>query len=112
MLNRTVWFGFVVVLSVGFAGCQSAQTTPPLDAETADETNPGDTTAVTIPEVVARVNGTVIGREEFERAVRAQEIKAGQVLPPSSGRLSIGAYSTGWSHSTCWSKSRNRVTSR
>lgn len=82
MLNRTAWFGFVVALSVGFAGCQSAQTTPPLDAETADETNPGDSTAVTIPEVVARVNGTVIGREEFERAVRAQEIKAGQVLPP------------------------------
>jgi parvulin-like peptidyl-prolyl isomerase len=36
-----------------------------------------------LPEVVARVNGDPIPREEFERAVRSAEVRAGQVVPAS-----------------------------
>lgn len=36
-----------------------------------------------LPEVVARVNGTPILRNEFERAVRSAEVRAGQVVPAS-----------------------------
>ena len=36
-----------------------------------------------LPEVVARVNGIAIPREEFERAVRSAEVRAGQVVPAS-----------------------------
>ncbi len=35
-----------------------------------------------LPEVVARVNGEAIGREELERAVKSAEAQAGQVVPP------------------------------
>ena len=35
-----------------------------------------------LPEVVARVNGLDISREEFERGIRAAETKAQQVVPP------------------------------
>lgn len=36
-----------------------------------------------LPDVVARVNGTAILRDEFERAVRSAETRAGQVVPAS-----------------------------
>ena len=36
-----------------------------------------------LPEIVARVNGTAILRDEFERAVRSAEVRAGQVVPAS-----------------------------
>ena len=36
-----------------------------------------------LPEVVARVNGTAIPGDEFERAVRSAEVRAGQVVPAS-----------------------------
>ena len=36
-----------------------------------------------LPEVVARVNGIAILRDEFERAVRSAEVRAGQVVPAS-----------------------------
>jgi parvulin-like peptidyl-prolyl isomerase len=39
--------------------------------------------ATELPEVVARVNGAPIPRDEFERAVRSAEVRAGQVVPAS-----------------------------
>ena len=36
-----------------------------------------------LPDVVARVNGTPILRDQFERAVRSAEVRAGQVVPAS-----------------------------
>jgi parvulin-like peptidyl-prolyl isomerase len=35
-----------------------------------------------LPDVVARVNGEAISREELERAVKSAEAQAGQVVPP------------------------------
>ena len=41
-----------------------------------------DLVPVSLPEVVAHVNGMAIARHEFERAVQSAEVQAGQVVPP------------------------------
>ena len=41
-----------------------------------------DSVPDTLPEVIARINGTEISRTEFERAIRSAEAQAGQVVPP------------------------------
>ncbi|MCY4029535.1 MAG: peptidylprolyl isomerase [Acidobacteria bacterium] len=74
---------FPVVLAAGLlagpalAGCDTASgggATPTAEAPESQ---------ADLPEVVARVNGTSILRNEFERAVRSAEVRAGQVVPAS-----------------------------
>ena len=65
-------------MSSAFAACQSEAPS----GEPFGESEAAATIRNELPDVVARVNGTPIDRVEFERAVRAQELQAGQPLPP------------------------------
>ena len=64
----------------GASACQSAHNSAaPVPAPASAGT--ADAIPEPLPELVARVNQTEIGREEFERAIRAAEIQAGQAVP-------------------------------
>ena len=67
----------VLLAGPGLSGCGAAPggASSPAAAAPASQ--------VELPEVVARVNGTAILRDEFERAVRSAEVRAGQVVPSS-----------------------------
>ena len=65
-------------MSSPLVACQSEA---PSD-EPSDQSEATAAISSELPDVVARVNGTTIDRVEFERAVRAQELQAGQPLPP------------------------------
>ena len=67
----------VLLAGPGLSGCGAAPggASSPVAAAPASQ--------VELPEVVARVNGTAIRRDEFERAVRSAEVRAGQVVPAS-----------------------------
>lgn len=67
----------VLLVGPGLPGCGAQPGAGP------SETAAAATPPAELPEVVARVNGTAIRREEFERAVRSAEVRAGQVVPAS-----------------------------
>ncbi len=67
----------VLLAGPGLSGCGAA----PGGASSPAAAAPA--AQVELPEVVARVNGTAILRDEFERAVRSAEVRAGQVVPTS-----------------------------
>ena len=72
-----MWIPVLVVCGVLLAHQYGARHTAP-----AGEPQTDGAPGAELPEVVARVNGTPIDRFEFERAVRAQELQAGQPVPP------------------------------
>ena len=82
-----------VLLTITLHGCSSSEPrgTPAsesVDAHAAEVAESPDIPSVTpvpaiLPPIVARISGsTTVTREELERAVRANETKAGQVVPP------------------------------
>ena len=72
--------GLALALALGLPACQSAHNSAaPVPAPASAGT--ADAIPEPLPELVARVNQTEIGREEFERAIRAAEIQARQAVP-------------------------------
>ena len=69
--------GAGLLAGTALAGCDRAS------GEGATATAGAAESQADLPEVVARVNGTSILRNEFERAVRSAEVRAGQVVPAS-----------------------------
>ena len=79
----------VVVLGVSLAACSDSNTstestdepaaTTPADLPDAPTVQP---VPAQLPAIVARINDVEIHREELQRAVRAAETQAGQVVPP------------------------------
>lgn len=91
-------FAIVVLICVSF-GCQKAPAqsavppsptpqAPAVAAGAADAGQAGTTSPAPkpvppqLPDVLARVNGEVIDRGEFERALKVVEARAGQAVPP------------------------------
>ncbi len=81
------------MITIALYGCSSAarDDTPPSALKNTQAALPKDSPSIPsvkpvppiLPPIVARVNGsTTVTREELERAVRANETKAGQVVPP------------------------------
>ncbi|HEY8548558.1 MAG TPA: peptidylprolyl isomerase [Vicinamibacterales bacterium] len=62
------------------AGAQAAASQAPADSA-APEAEAAKPVPATLPEVVARVNGEPLPRQEFERAIRNIEARAGQSIP-------------------------------
>ena len=78
--TSALWLALALAVCLGSLAC-GAESEPeaptPARADLADvETIPDQ-----LPAVVARVNGQAIAREEFERAIRAAEVQAQQVVP-------------------------------
>ena len=74
----------LLVFALGLAACGSSDEPAQPDAAASaagDAPTPVETTTDQLPDVVARVNGQKIGREDFERAIRAAEAQAQQVVP-------------------------------
>ena len=86
MTNRTTFVLAVLVL----LGCSQAPAetsaaaaqTPGPEAVAQVAPEPPKPVPAELPDPVARVNGEVIGRAEFERAVRTIEARAGGPMPP------------------------------
>ena len=90
---RTTVTQITLSITIALYGCSSAprDDTPPPAVENTQAALPKDSPSIPsvkpvpslLPPIVARVNGsTTVTREELERAVRANETKAGQVVPP------------------------------
>ena len=70
-----------VAVCLGLSACGGGTEPDAPPAAPPETLAPVDTIASQLPAVVARVNGQAIPREEFERAIRAAEAQAQQVVP-------------------------------